>query len=194
MRTNRRAILFLSVFCPLIFSGLFPVALPAPAKDAPGGKNVPTAFSGVSTGITAMLPDPKRPGKLLYELRAVSANGQSDAGGFHGDLNSVWARLYQNGDPSAVLTAPHARGGSVGKSVTITGTGGVVVKSLSEPGTKLTADTVVWYASQSRIVATGHVFYRNGKNGGTTQAPRMEANTSLKTIYITGGGHGTMQF
>jgi hypothetical protein len=194
MRTNRRAILFFSVFCVLIFSNLFPAALPAPAKDAPGGKKVPTAFSGVSTGITATLPDPKRPGKLLYELRAVSANGQSDASGFHGDLNSVWARLYQNGVPSAILTAPHARGGSVGKSVTITGTGGVVVKSLSEPGTRLTADTVVWYAGQSKMVATGHVFYRNGKTGATLSGPQAVGYTQLKSVIITGAGHGTMQF
>ena len=186
MRTNRLVPIF---FLALISSGLFldPASpLPAaPPKSTAGGVGV------VSTGISATLPDPKRPGKLLYELRAQSANGQSDASGFHGDLNSVWARLYQNGVPSAILTAPHAQGGSAGKSVTITGTGGVVVKSLTEPGTLLTADTVVWYASSNKVVATGHVFYRSGKTGATMRGPRAVGYTQLKSIIITGGGHGS---
>jgi len=203
MRTNRRAFIFFSVFCALIFSGLLfeaSRAVPAaPRKDAPTGKkvpdkNIPESISGVTTGISATLPDPKRPGKLLYELRAAAGNGQADASGFHGGLTSIWARLYQNGAPSAILTAPHARGGSVGKSVTITGTGGVVVKSLIEPGTKMTADTVVWYANLNKIVGTGHVFYRSGKTGAVLTGSRVDADTRLKTVNISGGGHGTAVF
>jgi len=200
MRTNQRASIFFSVFCALIFSVLSLTAAgsvpAAPKKDASAGKNVPPKsapenISGVSTDFSATLPDPKRPGKLLYELRARSATGQADATGFHGDAAAVWARLYQNGVASAVLTAPHARGGSAGKAVTITGLGGVVIKSLTEPGTKMTADIVVWHASANQIVASGHVFYRNGKTGATLTGPRMVADTRVKSVSVTGGGHGT---
>ncbi len=203
MKTNQRTSFFLSAFCGLIFSGLILNAcspVPAvPKKDAPRGKNVPAknapeSISGVSSAFSATLPDPKRPGKMLYELRGASGNIQSDAGGFHGDAASLWARLYQNGAASAVLTAPRALVKSIGKSVTVTGFGGVVVKSLTEPGTKMTADTVVWYASQNKMVATGHVFYRNGKTGGTLTGPRMVADTQVRSVFFTGGGHGTATF
>ena len=203
MRTNQRASFFLSVFYGTIWSGLIVnVCMPAPAapkKDARAGKNVPAknapeSGSVASSAFSATLPDPKRPGKMLYELRGASGNIQSDASGFHGDASSLWGRLYQNGAASAVLTAPRALVQSVSKSVTVTGLGGVVVKSLTEPGTKLTADTVVWYANSNKLVATGHVFYRNGKTGATLTGPRMVADTRVKSVSVTGGGHGTATF
>ena len=203
MRTNQRAASVFSVFCALIFSGLIlavPRLLPAaPKKDARAAKNVPVKnvpenVSGTSAAFSATLPDPKRPGKLLYELHGGSLSGFFTGGQATGTFNSVWVRLYQNGSPAAVLTAPHARGSDAGKAATLTGTGGVVVKSLTELGTKMTADTMVWYANTNRIVATGHVFYQSGKNGATLIAPRMEANTVLKEISIPNGGHGTTKF
>ena len=203
MRTNQRAFFFLSVFSGLILSGLsVNLCRPAPAapkKDARAGKNVPAksapeSISGVSGPFSSTLPDPKRPGKLLYELRGGSLNGSFSGGQATGTINSVWVRLYQNGSPAAVLTAPHAHGSDIGKAIAVTGTGGVVVKSLIEPGTKMTADTMVWYANTNKIVATGHAFYRSGKTGATLQAPRIEANTVLKTVSIPNSGHGTARF
>ena len=185
MRTNRRLVLF---FCVLILSGpFFSPLTPVPATPAAGA---PSGLSAVSTTFSFTMPDPKRPGRLLYELRAASANGQSEPDGFHGALTSVWARLYQNGAASAILTAPRAQGGSSGKTVIVTGFGGVVVKSLLQPGTKLTADTVVWYASLNKMVATGHVYYHDGKTGATMTGPRMNADSRLKTIQIV-SGHGS---
>ena len=180
------------IFGGLLFAPAWP-ALASPAKAA-AAKSAPASLGVVSTGVSFTLPDPKRPGKLLYELRAANANGQSEADGFHGALTSVWARLYQNGAAAAILTAPHAQGGSAGKSVVVTGLGGVVVKSLTQPGTKLTADTVVWYVNSSKMVATGHVFYHDGKTGATMTGPRMIADTRLKSVFISGGGHGTAAF
>ena len=160
---------------------------PAPAKDAP--PNIGVNFNGFSF----TLPDPKRPGKLLYDLRAASATGQSAADGFHGTLTSVWAKLFQNGVSTAILTAPRAVGGTASKSTVITGTGGVVVKSLTQPGTVLTADTVVWYATLGKMVATGHVHYHDGKTGATMTGPRAVGDTRLKTLTIS-AGHGTTRF
>ena len=167
-------------------------ALSAPPKPAPA-KDAPAAISGGGTGFSFTLPDPKRPGKLLYDLRAASATGQSAADGFHGTLTSVWAKLFQNGAATAILTAPRAVGGTASKSTVITGTGGVVVKSLTQPGTILKADTVVWYATLNKMVATGHVYYHNGQNGATMTGPRAVGDSRLKTLTIS-AGHGTMNF
>lgn len=167
-------------------------ALSAPAKAAPAkdaAPNIGASFAGFSF----TLPDLKRPGKLLYDLRAASAIGQSAADGFHGTLTSVWAKLFQNGVPTAILTAPRAVGGTASKSTVITGMGGVVVKSLTQPGTVLKADTVVWYATSNKMVATGHVYYHDGKTGATMRGPRAVGDSRLKTLTIS-AGHGTAPF
>jgi hypothetical protein len=150
----------------------------------------PPSLGGNVQGITVNLPDPKLPGKLLCEIHADSASGQSAENGFLGQMRSVHARLYQSGRPSATLDAPQATGRSVGKSVVVTGTGRVTVISLSQPGTKLLADTVVWYASINKLQATGHVFYRDGKSGATMTGPRLIADTKLKSVQIF-SGHAT---
>lgn len=161
----------------------------APPKTAPA-KNAAPAVGVVGSGFSFTLPDPKRPGRLLYDLRAASATGQSAADGFHGTLTTVWAKLFQNGAATAILTAPRAVGGSASKSTVITGTGGVVVHSLTQPGTVLTADMVVWYATLNKMVATGHVYYHNGQNGATMRGPRAVGDSRLKTLTIS-AGHGT---
>ena len=176
----------------VIFAFVAPCAHSRPAPPVPA-KETPPSFAGVSTGFSFTLPDPKRPGKLLYDLRAKAATGQSLPDGFHGTLTAVWAKLFQNGAASAILTAPRAVGGSANKSTVVTGTGGVTVKSLLERGTFLTADTIVWYATSNKIVATGHVVYHNGQNGGTMRGPRMVGDTRLRIVSIN-AGHGTAKF
>ena len=171
------------------------LCLPVQAGPQAGthGKPAPAApanLGGIAQGIVVNLPDPKLPGKLLCEIHADSAAGQSAGNGFLGQMRGVHARLYQQGRLSATLDAPQARGSSVGKSVVVTGTGRVTVLSLSQPGTKLLADTVVWYASNNKFVATGHVFYRDGKSGATMTGPRLVADTKLKSVQIV-SGHAT---
>ena len=181
-----------SCFCVVIFA-LFAQGASSRSKPPVPPKDVPASIGVVSTGFSFTLPDPKRPGKLLYDLRAASATGQSAADGFHGTLTSVWARLFQNGVATAILTAPRAVGGSANKSTVITGTGGVVVKSLMQPGTILTADTITWYATSNKMLAVGHVYYHNGQNGATMTGPRAVGDTRLKTLTIS-AGHGTAKF
>jgi len=167
------------------------LALGGASWAAPSGKKTapaPLNLSGVIQMPVVTLPDPKYPGRLMIEAHARTADGQSAENGFLGNMTGVWARLYQKGIPAAVLTAPHALGNSRKNSVVVTGTGGVVIKSLTQPGTKLTADKVVWYASVDRIVATGHVFYHDGKSGATMSGPWLTADTKLKSIQ-TGTGH-----
>lgn len=193
MPLNRRVLVIIALLCPLF-------CLPGAAVPAAGKKNAqkkppPINLGGAAQDVTMSVPDPKMPGgKLLYYLRAVSASGQSEPDGFHGTMTKIWARLYQKGVPSAVLTAPRAQGGSTKKSVVVTGMGGIVMKSLTQPGTILTADTVVWYASLNKIVATGHVFYRDGKTGATLTGPVMNGDTKLKSVSLTSGVHARMSF
>ncbi len=192
---RRRAVLALLAYAPLCGSLCPPgVAAPGAKKGAPNSP--PPPLSGAGQGITMTLPDPKLPGtgKLLYYLRAAAADVQTNPdGSFHGGMTKLWMRLYQKGVPSAVLTAPRAQGGGTSKATVITGKGGVVVKSLTEPGTILTADTVVWYSALNRVVATGHVFYHNSKNGMTSTGPYFQGDTKLGT-FTTGPGHVTGTF
>jgi len=179
----------------LYFSGWLLGLLPAMALCAALAGAAPPGSSGtfgaVASGATITLPDPKLPGKLLCVIHAASATGQAQQNGFLGSMTGVSAQLFQQGRPSATLTAPRAQGGSVKKTVTVTGTGGVVIHSLTQPGTTLTADTVVWYASLNKIVATGHVFYRSGKTGATLTGPQGYADTRLRSIHL-GPGHGSV--
>jgi len=168
----------------------------APGAKKNANKSTPPVLGGAGQGMTLSLPDPKFPGanKLLYYLRAAAADGHSDPdGSFHGTMTRLWVRLYQKGVPSAVLTAPQAQGGGTSKATVITGKGGVVIKSLTEPGTLLTADTVVWYSALNRIVATGHVFYHNSKNGMTSTGPFLQSDTKLGT-FATHASHLTGVF
>lgn len=170
--------------------------LSAAVLAAPPAKKAPPAPDNLSAAVqlpVVTLPDPKYPGKLLIEAHARTAQGQSQDTGFMGDMTGVWARLYQKGVPAAVLTASHAVGSSRKNTVVVTGTGGVVIKSLTQPGTKLTADKVVWYASLNRIVATGHVYYHDGKTGATMIGPWLTADTKLNSVQ-TGAGRFTGTF
>lgn len=179
---------------PLLLCALF--CLPgaaAPAKKSP--PPVPN-MGAVATGMTVSLPDPKYPGTgwLLYYLRAAAFDGGFlPDGTIHGNMTKIWARVYQKGVPTAVLTAPQALGGGTKKSIVITGRGGVVVKSLLEAGTILTADKVVWYVNSSQVVATGHVYYHNGKSGMDFHGPLLRADTKLQSLH-TGPGHMTGVF
>lgn len=194
-RGRRRATLALALlvcpsFCPP--TGAAPAPKKGEKKSAP-----PPNLGVVGQGMTMTLPDPKFPGtgKLLYYLHAAGADGHTDPdGSFHGSITKIWARLYQKGVPSAVLTAPLAQGGGAAKAIVITGKGGVVVKSLTQPGTILTADTVVWHVSSGQIVAMGHVVYHNGKSGMTTTGPLMNADTKLRAVAYPTGFHATMPF
>ena len=177
-------------------------ALCPPGVAAPGAKKgaandaAPPSMAGVGQGMTMSLPDPKLPGtgKLLYYLHAAAADVQTNPdGSFRGGMTKLWMRLYQKGVPSAVLTAPQAKGAGTSKATVITGTGGVAVKSLTEPGTFLTADTIVWYSAQNKVVATGHVLYHNSKNGMTSTGPFLQGDTNLGT-FTTRAGHMTGTF
>ena len=180
-----------SSFCGVIFAFVAPCVHSRPAAPAPA-KAAPPSFGTNSTDVFATLPDPKYPGKLLYALHYKEGSFQSVGTALQGRLTTVAAKLFQNGGASATLTAPQVLINSVNNVVVVTSTGGVVVHSLTQPGTILKADTIVWYAAQNKMVATGHVYYHNGQNGATMIGPRAVGDTRLKTLTIS-AGHGTVK-
>jgi hypothetical protein len=171
------------------FAGPVPVKKPVKKNSSP-----PIRIGIVERAVKVTIPDPKRPGKLLCYVEAASAEGQSAETGFLGNMTQVLAKLYQQGQPSATLTAPRADGSGTPKALVITCTGGVVVHSLTQLGTVMTADMVVWHASSNQIVATGHVVYRDGKTGTILHVPKLTADTRLKTLYGSGSGHASGRF
>lgn len=172
------------------------VALCPPGAAAPGAKkgegkkpSAPPNLSAIIQSPTLTIGDPKLPGKLLAVVKAAGFSGGSGGEGFLGNMTQVHARLYQKGVPAATLDAPRARGSqnSATKNLVVTATGGVVIVSLTEPGTRLTSDTAVWYASLNRIVATGHVVYHKAKQSLTLQTSAMTVDTRLNSYHSAGG-------
>lgn len=166
-----------------------------PGGAAPGAKkgtNKKTSAPNLSAVIqspTLTIGDPKLPGKLLAVVKAGGFSASSADQTSLGTMTQVHALLYRQGKQAATFDAPraHITQNSATKNVVAVGTGGVVIVSLTEPGTRLTADVVTWYASLSRIVATGHVIYHNAKTGWDLQAPTMTADTQLRSVS---GGKG----
>lgn len=170
-----------------------------PGNAAPQKKVKQTAAPLVRMGVVerdvkADIPDPKHPGKLLCHLDAATAGGQSANNGFLGTMTQVQARLYHLGKPAATLAAPRTEGNQVNKALSLTASGGVVIHSLTQPGTTLTADQVVWHANTNQIVATGHVVYRDGKTGAILTGPVLTGDTKLQAFSFKSGVHGHLSF
>ncbi len=175
-------------FCPTALCLL--TALPlcfVPKSSVLAAPTKPPSLGASVQGPVITVPDPKRPGKLQLMVHARSIQGTSTGGGFGGTLIGVYAQLYQLGVPSAILTAPKAVASSRLGTVVVTATGGVVARSLTNPGTTLTADKMVWYAGQNKIIATGHVVYKDGKTGARLTGPSMVANTQMQSVSMGSG-------
>ena len=176
------ALLACAAFCP-------------PGMAAPGAKNgtakKPSGPPNLNVGIQSpiiQIGDPKLPGKLLVSGKAGGFSGVSADKGALGSFTRVSVLLYQQGRPAATFDAPvaHISENTATKNVVAVGTGGVVLVSLTEPGTRLTADVVTWYAGLNKIVATGHVVYHNGM-GWVVRSPMMTADTRLHSVVTEKG-------
>ena len=163
---------------PLSFVPGFSV-LAAPAK--------PPSLGASAQNPTITVPDPKHPGKLQLLAHAREIQGVSTEGGFSGTFIKVYAQLYQLGKPSAVLSAPRAVASSRQGTMVVTATSGVTAKSLTISGTTLTADKMVWYSGQDKIVATGHVVYKDGKTGLRLTGPWAIAHTQIQSVTMGSG-------
>ncbi len=160
------------------------VAAPGAKKGVAKKPSAPLNLSGSIESPTIQIGDPKLPGKLLAVVKGNVLGVGPGGGGELGTMTQVHALLYQKGRQAATFDAPvaHISQNNATKNVVAVGTGGVVIKSLIEPGTRLTADIVTWYAGLNRIVATGHVVYHNGKSGWDVLAPTMTADTQLHSV------------
>lgn len=143
-----------------------------------------------SEKVYAVQPDPKRQGKFLWKIWASEVSIANPARQITGDLSDVSAVLSHNGNAAASLHAPTAQGDYINR--TVIASGGVFMKSLSPSGSTLTADRVVWFGADDKIIATGHVVYRNGDSGVVIQTSQLVANTALRTISSSVGGSATV--
>lgn len=159
------------------------------APKTPPASSVADNLGVAGQDVTIFQTDPKLPGRFLFKIWARGINGTSQQGTF--TATGVSALLFQKGRPTARLTAPVARADKA--SQTVIATGRVHVYSVTQPGTTLEADTVVWHAKTNQVEASGNVVYRNGKQGTTVRGPRFLANTALQTITSAGPGRVTFR-
>lgn len=168
------------------------VSLSAALCAAPPAKDNPLSQMGATgEGIRGSLPDPKLPGKLLWRFSARSLAGVNSAGGLQGTLLGVDATFFQKGAPAARLLAPKVQMDGTKKRVAASGRVKMTALAKTQKGTSLTADRLIWYAAINKVVALGHVLWKDGKTGATVEAPGMVADTKLETIHSSSGIQGT---
>ncbi len=156
----------------------------------PASPPVPNNLGVAGQQVVILQPDPKLPGKFAWKVWAASLAGASQNNGFQGTLTDVAAVLFQKGVAAARMRAPQAQADSAAQIVTATGR--VQVWSLTQPGTTLQADKVVWRVRENKARATGNVVYQNGKTGLTVHVPSLDADTALKSISF-GTGHAALR-
>ena len=117
------------------------VAAPGAKKGAAKKPSAPPNLSAVAESPTMTIGDPKLPGKRLAVVKADGLSGDSGGGGVLGTMTQVHALLFHQGKEEATLYAPaaHFSQNNATGNVVAVGTGGVVINSLMEPGTRLTA-------------------------------------------------------
>jgi lipopolysaccharide assembly outer membrane protein LptD (OstA) len=97
-----------------------------------------------------------------------------------GVMEGVDGIFYQQGKPADHFSAPkviydeHAQ--------TVTASGGVKLKSLTQNNTTLSCDSLVWYPGTGKLVGSGNVVYHSGHFMQT--GPSFQADTKLKRITM----------
>jgi len=169
---------------------------PSPVAAAPTPSASPTKkpFEVEATveGLDVTLTDSA--GKPVLRLQAkVGTVGPSDAGAelpqgdALGALKDGRATLYQDGKPLATLTADTITADRAKR--TVTGRGGVTVRSLGqEETTTVRADTITWEYDKNTLVGRGNVLLTRNPGVARVPAERFEANTALRTLTLHGSG------
>jgi lipopolysaccharide assembly outer membrane protein LptD (OstA) len=129
--------------------------------------------------------DPKT-GKILWtaKVRRVEAVSQQSASGVFGTLHVVDGVLYEDSVPADRLEAPTVTVDNATQQVTATG--GVRVTSLTQANTRVTCDSMIYYAGKARIVGTGHVVFKKG--GFVQSGPSFAADVKLKSVIMPAPG------
>lgn len=174
---------------PLIVRPLSSLASAKPQKTSGFNKNDAGSTGNLkvtNSNIYAVQPDPKRPGKFMWKIWASGFTLLNPGNQITVTVQDVSALLFQAGQAAATLRAPLATYDNI--KHTIVASGGVLVRSISEPGTTLRADNVVFYAATGKLKATGHVVYHNGKTLMELHTNELDGDTKLKTLSSNTGG------
>jgi len=129
--------------------------------------------------------DPKT-GKTLWtaKVQRVEAVSKQEANAVFGTLHMVDGILYEDSVAADRLRAPTV---TVDNSTqVVTATGGVVVTSLTQAGTQVTCDKMIYYAEKAKIAGTGHVVFKKG--GFTQTGPSFAADVKLKSVIMPAPG------
>jgi hypothetical protein len=153
-------------------------AAPKPAEN----RNIPVT----GQGFTMTLPDPKHPGWLLWKAAAATGVILPVGKAQHATLTDAKATMFQSGKAAATIVAPKVVGDT--GPMLILASGGVRITSLLDKGSTLRADRVLWYARQNKVIADGHVVYRDGKYGMVFTGPRLVADTALRSVRSSSPG------
>lgn len=144
-----------------------------------------TLIQGVGTGITMTFTDPKT-GKLLWTAKVKSIEAQSKTQGndVSGTLHKVDGVLYQDGKAADTLIAPIVNVDNAKQ--TVIATGGVTVTSLTQANTRLTCDSVTYFAQKGKLIGRGNVVLT--KAGFTQKGPSFAGDVRLKTVVMPAPG------
>jgi hypothetical protein len=148
---------------------------------------IPQLFSATVGTSQMTFVDPKS-GKILWKAIVQQFDAQSGLnGGVIGVMKNVDGILYENGKAadrlkSAIVTADNQKR-------MVTASGGVTITSLTQAGTVLTCDSVVWYTAQDKMLGTGHVLLHTG--GFTQSGPSFLADTKMKSVVMPAPGPGS---
>jgi len=157
---------------------------PTPPKT--NRNNAPQEIAGQGIALSWIEKTPQGGVRRVMDIKAESGilNAEQESG----VLNRASGLLYRDNRVRASFISPIVE--AAREKDTVTARGGVTVHSVDPPGGKLTADRVVWYAKQDKIVATGKVYveYRP-QNADRPFAwggpyPRVTFDTQLSKIHI----------
>jgi hypothetical protein len=174
----------------LAVGGCTPTKRPAQLREEKKPpKTTKTELPGHLTGKKWHIPwytrDPKNPsGRMIPVLIADAEEGEIvNTSSATLLLSEVHAQMFHNGDKSATIDAPHV---TTNQSDWIfVGTGGVTVRSLTDPpDTVIYGDKVTWNMKTKILVAEGHARITQTANGkvNTVFTNRITFDTALKEL------------
>jgi hypothetical protein len=172
---------FIPLALPFCIANSF-LAIAAPSKKAnsTAQASIPTSLHATMSGAHPTFVDPKT-GATLWTADVQSAEATTSATGqLMGAMYGVTGVFYEKGKPGDHFSA--AKVSYDDQNKTVTATGGVRIRSLTQNSTTLSCDRVVWYPSTNKLVGDGNVVLRSGHFVQT--GPKFQADTKLKDVIM----------
>lgn len=168
-------------------AGCAPKQAPPAASPTPSPSPSPTpalSVGAAAENVGVSILDAE--GKPVAQVTAGSAGFNPTTPGTIGTLQSAKATLYQKGKPAAAITAERVTADQ--QTRTVTATGSVVARSLSNPRSPtVRADKMTWQHDKNLITGNGNVLL-TVEPGGKLPGNLFTADTALGNIHVKGNG------